>query len=262
MKVALADLHFWEEPPISGDCGSGTIFFSHCPLKCIYCQNHSISRSCRGNTVSIEDLQKMMLDLQERGAKNINFVTGTHYTDKIVRACQGVRHNLTIPTVWNTSSYENVTTIRALNEVVDVYLADFKYFSDDLAMSLSKAPDYNKIATNAIFAMLEADKKVIVRHLILPNHEDDSKRVIKHVHDAFNDRVTLSIMNQYTPVLKELAERGDKFAKEQLKQFPELADVVSKEAYEEVLDYADSLGIEDYFWQDGETCKESFIPQF
>ncbi len=262
MKVALADLHFWEEPPISGDSGSGTIFFSHCPMKCVYCQNHFISRGCKGETVSVEDLQQMMVDLQDRGAKNINFVTGTHYADKIVEACKGVRHLLKIPIVWNTSSYEKAETIQLLNEVVDIYLADFKYHSDELATSLSRAPSYSQIATDAIFAMVDAGKEVIVRHLILPGHEDDSKRVIKHVNDTFGDRVTLSIMNQYTPVLKTLAEQGDEFAKAQLSRFPELAEIVSDEIYEEVLDYADSLGIDNYFWQQGKTCEESFIPDF
>ena len=253
VKVALASLHYWEEPPISGKNGSGTIFFSHCSLKCIYCQNATISRDGKGREVNIDELQNMMLDLQDKGAENINFVTGTHFAVQIIEACKSVRHELKIPIVWNTSSYETVETISKLNSIVDIYLADFKYCSNELAASFSSVTNYFEIATKAINAMVEGEKKVIVRHLVLPGHVDDSKNVIKHVHETFGDKVKLSIMNQYTPVIKDEVI---------LKKYPELGRTVTAEEYEEVLDFADSHLISDYFWQEGETCKESFIPNF
>ena len=253
VKVALASLHYWEEPPISGKNGSGTIFFSHCSLKCIYCQNATISRDGKGREVSIEELQNMMLDLQDKGAENINFVTGTHFAVQIIEACKSVRHELKIPIVWNTSSYETVETISKLNSIVDIYLADFKYYSNELGNAFSRVSNYFEIAAKAINAMVEGEKKVIVRHLVLPGHVDDSKNVIKHVHETFGDKVKLSIMNQYTPVIKDEAI---------LKKYPELGRTVTAEEYEEVLDFADSHLISDYFWQEDETCKESFIPNF
>ena len=247
IKVALAQLHMWEEPPITGENGSGTIFFSHCPLKCVYCQNRAISAEGKGEIVSIVRLQEMMLELQEKGAENINFVTGTQWAPQIVQAVKGVKHALHLPIVWNTSSYETVETIEMLNEIVNIYLADFKYYSNDLAKQLSNVSNYREVATAAINAML--CKRVIVRHLVLPGHIDDSKLVIKHVNDCFGNKVRLSIMNQFTPVNRDGNHQ-------------ELNRPLSKEEYEEVLNYADSLGIENYFWQTGETCKESFIPNF
>ena len=262
IKVALADLHFWEEPPISGDSGSGAIFFSHCPLKCIYCQNFSISRGGKGREVSLEELQGMMMDLQSRGAKNINLVSATQWAPQVIDAILQLGSQLRIPIVWNTSSYESVKTIRMLNGVVDTYLADFKYYSNDLAKAFSGASDYFDVATLAILEMVKAKKNVVVRHLVLPGHKNDSKLIVKHVQQTFGKSVTLSIMNQYTPVLKTQAERGDTWAARQLEKYPELGNVLSEEEYEEVLDYADKIGVENYFWQEGETCKESFIPAF
>ena len=287
-QVALADLHLWEEPPITGEHGSGAIFFSNCPLKCIYCQNRQISREGKGREVTPAELADMMLGLQSRKATNINLVTGTHYLDDIEKALALLGKldaqspdasdfqrdafivagdKLTIPIVWNTSSYETVETIQRLNKFVDIYLADFKYFSNELGKQLSKVDDYFEVATSAIKTMLEpkvdgSRSDVIVRHLILPGHVEDSKHVIRHVYETFGDDVVLSIMNQYTPVLKTAADAGDAWSQKQLEKFPELARTVFDEEYEEVLDYADSLGIEEYFWQDGETCKESFIPEF
>ena len=287
IKVALAQLHMWEEPPITGENGSGTIFFSHCPLKCTYCQNSTISSGGKGGVVTIEELQNMMLRLQNDGAENINFVTGTQWAPEIVQAVKGIKQSLKVPIVWNTSSYETPETIELLNEVVDIYLADFKYHSNTLAKQLSSAPNYRQTATAAISTMLNGQsepenfaenllnsqsepedlherapfgeaiptprlgskRSVIIRHLVLPGHTDDSKKVIKHVNDCFGNKVTLSIMNQFTPVNK-------------ISEFPELNRTLTKEEYEEVLDFADSIGISDYFWQEGETCKESFIPNF
>lgn len=311
-QVALADLHMWEEPPITGEHGSGAIFFSHCPLKCVYCQNRQISREGKGKEVTPVELAHMMLDLQARGATNINLVTGTHYLPQIEQALtlvgrltfknhvrlasEGVASKfknhvrpadeveiigkLDIPIVWNTSGFETVETVHRLNRFVDIYLTDFKYFSEELGKELSAVNDYCKVATVAIKTMLDkggdtsssftdeingANNKqpeVIIRHLILPGHVEDSKRVIKHVFNNFGDSVTLSIMNQYTPVLKTAADSGDERSARVLRKHPELGRSVTDEEYEEVLDFADSLGVEDYFWQEGETCKESFIPNF
>lgn len=311
-QVALADLHMWEEPPITGEHGSGAIFFSHCPLKCVYCQNRQISREGKGKEVTPVELAQMMLDLQARGATNINLVTGTHYLPQIEQALtlvgrlpfknhvrlasEGVASKfrnhvrladeveiigkLDIPIVWNTSGFETVETVHRLNRFVDIYLTDFKYFSEELGKELSAVSNYCKVATVSIKAMLDKggdtsssfsdeinganDKqpKVIIRHLILPGHVEDSKKVIKHVFNNFGDSVTLSIMNQYTPVLKTAADSGDEWSARVLRKHPELGRSVTDVEYEEVLDFADSLGIEDYFWQEGETCKESFIPNF
>lgn len=296
-QVALADLHMWEEPPITGEHGSGAVFFSHCPLKCVYCQNRQISREGKGNEVTPIELAQMMLDLQARGATNINLVTGTHYLPQIEQALTLVGRlpfrnhvrladeveiigKLDIPIVWNTSGFETVETVHRLNRFVDIYLTDFKYFSEELGKELSAVSNYCKVATVAIKAMLDKggdtsssfsdeingakDKQpeVIIRHLILPGHVEDSKKVIKHVFNNFGDSVTLSIMNQYTPVLKTAADSGDEWSARVLRKHPELGRSVTDEEYEEVLDFADSLGIEEYFWQEGETCKESFIPNF
>lgn len=341
-QVALADLHMWEEPPITGEHGSGAIFFSHCPLKCVYCQNRQISREGKGNEVTPVELAQMMLDLQARGATNINLVTGTHYLPQIEQAltlvgrlpfknhvrlasdtgtglgedssrsytaspnnvgendartghfCSGgefknhvrladeveIIGKLDIPIVWNTSGFETVETVHRLNRFVDIYLTDFKYFSEELGKELSAVSNYCKVATVAIKTMLDkggdtsssfsdeingANNKqpvVIIRHLILPGHVEDSKKVIKHVFNNFGDSVTLSIMNQYTPVLKTAADSGDEWSARVLRKHPELGRSVTDEEYEEVLNFADSLGIEEYFWQEGETCKESFIPNF
>ena len=311
-QVALADLHMWEEPPITGEHGSGAIFFSHCPLKCVYCQNRQISREDKGKEVTPVELAHMMLDLQARGATNINLVTGTHYLPQIEQALTLVGRltfknhvrlasegavskfrnhvrladeveiigKLDIPIVWNTSGFETVETVHRLNRFVDIYLTDFKYFSEELGKELSAVSNYCKVATVAIKAMLDKggdtpssftdeisganDKQpeVIIRHLILPGHVEDSKKVIKHVFNNFGDSVTLSIMNQYTPVLKTAADSGDEWSARVLRKHPELGRSVTDEEYEEVLDFADSLGIEEYFWQEGETCKESFIPNF
>lgn len=267
VEIALYQLHYWEEPPISGEAGSGTIFFSHCPLKCIYCQNRSISTEGKGHVISQDELVDAMFDLQSKGALNINLVTGTHYEPQIKEAVLRAKsQGMYLPIVWNTSSYETVEMIRDLNEIVDIYLADFKYFDNELGKKFSGVKDYLEVATDAIDTMVERARslgccseqrassqgscsRVIIRHLILPGHVDDSKNVIRYVHERWGERVKLSIMNQYTPVIHDA-------------KYPELLRKVTDEEYEEVLDFADSLGIEDYFWQDGEAASESFIPQF
>lgn len=278
LKVARAALHRWEEPPISGQRGSGTIFFSNCPLGCVYCQNQVIATGQAGVPVTVERVADMCLNLQEQSALNINFVTPTHYAPQ-VRAAVALarRRGLTLPIVWNTSGYETVRAVLDNVGTVDVYLTDFKYMSPDLAKRYSAAPDYPQVALTALDEMIrcvgepqsdEVDgmsrltRGVVVRHLMLPGALEDSKRVVRTVWERYGASVLLSLMNQYTPVLADAAAQGDAWAQKQLERCPELAQRVSNEEYEALLDYADSLGIEDYFWQQGGAAKESFIPAF
>ena len=278
LRIARAALHFWEEPPISGTHGSGTVFFSWCPLRCTYCQNAVIADGEVGAEISVERLAEIYLELQAKGALNINLVTPTHYAPHARAALDLARaQGMDLPIVWNTSGYETVRSIRENQGYADVYLADFKYASRKLAARYSKAPDYPQIALDAIAAMVdevgspcfdeyEGDERmtrgVVVRHLMLPGALEDSMRVVRTVWERFGNSVLLSIMNQYTPVLADRANDGDAFARRELKRCPELSRRVPDGDYERLLDFADSLGIDDYFWQEGGAAEESFIPAF
>lgn len=260
LKLAYYSLHQWEEPIISGTNGSGTIFFSHCNLKCIFCQNKKISTGGYGKEISEERLSNIMLELQEKGAHNINLVTPTHYVPQIVNCLQGIKDKqLKIPVVYNTSSYENTSTIDMLNGIVDIYLADLKYFDDSLAMKYSNCNHYFEFATKAIESMYKQvgsfeienglmKKGLVVRILILPEHVEDAKKIIYYLYSKYGDDIIISIMNQYTPIgcLK----------------YHNLNRKVTDEEYNEVIDYALSLGIQYAFIQEGETQSESFIPDF
>lgn len=264
--VARAALHFWEEPPLSGDAGSGAVFFAHCPLHCVYCQNAVIASGKASREVSVGRLSEICLELQGQGALNVNFVTPTHYSLEIMQAVEDARaRGFAIPTVWNTSGYERVETVRALHDTVDVWLADYKYADAALAFRYSNAPDYPEVAYKALKAMAKAAGKptfdevdgqmrmtggVIIRHLILPGALEQSKQALGELFERFGNDVLYSIMNQYTPVM----------ASEQLADYPELEHRVTEGDYEELLDFADSLGMEDYFWQKGPAADESFIP--
>mgnify|MGYP004576653783 CR=1 FL=1 len=277
LRVARAALHFWEEPPLSGTAGSGAVFFAGCPLHCVYCQNAIIAEGGqRGVAINVQRLAQIFLELQGKGALNINCVTPTHYSLRIREAVRLAREQgLSLPIVWNTSSYERVQVVHELADTVDIYLADFKYADARLAKAYSRAGDYADVALRALDAMVTATgspqfdeyhgemrmtRGVIVRHLLLPGCLDDSKRVVRLLHEHYGDEIMLSIMNQYTPVLATAAAAGDEHARKQLALHPELARVVSDDEYEQLLDYADSLGIEDYFWQEGAAAKESFVP--
>ena len=263
VKLAYYSLHQWEEPIISGENGSGTVFFSNCNLRCLFCQNKKIStdRNSYGKEISNDKLKEIFLKLQDLGAHNINLVTPTHYVPQIIDVLKEVKNkNLKIPVVYNTSSYENVSTIESLKGLIDIYLADLKYFDDELGNKYSKCTDYFKYASLAIGEMYKQTGKfqikdnllvsgLVVRVLVLPGHVDDSKKIIKYLYDTYKDNIIISIMNQYTPVCK-------------INDFPNLNRKLTDEEYDEVIDYACSLGIENAFVQEGETQSESFIPDF
>lgn len=265
LRLARAALHFWEEPPISGEAGSGTVFFSGCPLKCVYCQNHEISTGNFGIDVSPERLAQIMLELQDQGALNINLVTATHYAHLLPEAIAAARaRGLVVPIVYNTSGYERVEAVRELDDLVDIWLTDFKYADAELGRALSHVPDYPSVAQSALIEMARqlerhgggaarADgtwtRGIIVRHLVLPGHAEDSCRVLDLIWDAVGD-VPISIMNQYTPNAAMRAAGG------------ELARAVTREEYERVLDHADDLGFTQMFWQEGGAVDESFTPPF
>jgi len=262
IRIARASLHMWEEPCISGETGSGTIFFSFCNLKCVYCQNYNISTKNYGKEITINKLSEIMLELQEKGANNINLVTPTHYVPQIIEAIKIARkRNLIIPIVYNTSGYEKKETIKLLNGYIDIYLTDMKYFSDEYAVKYSKAKNYFKYASENLDEMFKQvgtptfnedgimTKGIIVRNLVLPNLVNDSKKIINYLYNTYNDNIYISIMNQYTPL-------------EHVKKYNELNRTITQNEYDEVIDYALNLGMENAFIQEGETQKESFIPDF
>ncbi|MEG2458528.1 MAG: radical SAM protein [Raoultibacter sp.] len=273
VRVARAALHAWEEPCISASVGSGTVFFSYCPLHCVYCQNHAIAAGDAGIEISVERLAQIYLELADQGAHNINLVTPTHYVPQIVASLALARGaGLTLPVVYNTSGYESVKTLDMLAGVVDVYLSDFKYADTTLAARYSSAPDYPAVAISALDAMVaqvgecvfeqpalgdgQDDEQparllrgVIVRHLMLPGCLDDSKAIVALLHKRYGAALRLSLMNQYTPVCP-------------LPAYPELNARVPAADYEALLDFADDLGVQDYYWQEGGAAEESFIPVF
>ena len=261
IKVAYYSLHEWEEPIISGDNGSGTVFFSHCNLKCLFCQNKKISTLGYGKEISSERLKEIFLELQSKGAHNINLVTPTHFVPQIVEVLSRIKgRELKVPVVYNTSSYENVDTIRLLDGIVDVYLADLKYFSNDLSIKYSKVRDYFEKASQAILEMYEQvgnpviednllKRGIIVRILVLPGHVDDAKKILEYLWNTYGDNIYISIMNQYTPIDNCLP-------------YDNLNRKLFDEEYDEVIDFACDLGITNAFVQDGETAVESFIPNF
>ena len=262
IMAARAALHMWEEPCISGQNGSGTVFFSGCNLGCIFCQNHNIATGKAGIEISIERLAEIFLELQEKGANNINLVTPTHFVVQIAQAIKKARRNgLIIPIVYNTGSYENIETLKLLDGLIDIYLPDMKYMDSSLSLKYSNAKDYFDVASKALDEMFKQvgkpvfDKRgimkrgMIVRHLILPGMTYDSKNVIKYLYETFKDDIYISIMNQYTPINR-------------IKEYDNLNRRVTKKEYDEVVDYAIELGVVNGFIQEGGTADESFIPEF
>ncbi len=265
LKVARAALHYWEEPCISGKNGSGTVFFSGCNLHCVFCQNEPIANGSVGKIISEERLVEIFLELEKQGANNINLVTAGHYILQIRNAlCIAKKRGLAIPIVYNTSSYETVKALQSLDGLIDIYLPDFKYMNTVLAKKYSHAEDYPQIAKAAIAEMVRQTGKprfdengeegllkrgTIVRHLTIPGCLEDSKRILKYLSNTYGNQIYISIMNQFTPL-------------ENVKAYPELNRKITKEEYDELVDYAIELGIEQGFIQEGETAEESFIPNF
>lgn len=262
VRAARAALHMWEEPCISGSRGSGAVFFSGCGLRCCFCQNREIAIGNCGKEITIERLSDIFLKLEQQGAANLNLVTGAHYVPQILRALENAKsRGFSLPVVYNSSGYENVETLRLLDGYVNVYLPDFKYTEPELAQKLAHASDYPKTAGAAIEEMVRQtgecvfdeegyiQRGTIVRHLILPGHTKNSIKALEYLHRTYGNRIYISIMNQYTPVYHH-------------EVFTELNRRVTRREYEKVLDAALALGIENGFFQEGETAQESFIPAF
>ena len=278
IRVAKAVLTYFEEPCISNSKGSGTIFFSGCNMRCIFCQNHDIASGLKGKVLSIENLANIMLKLQDKGANNINLVTPTHFTYGIIKALEIAKNKgLVIPIVYNTSSYENIDTLKDLSGLIDIYLPDFKYVSSALSSEYSNAKDYFEVAKLAVAEMVRQvgspvffeDKEinqfnaknnlnldynlmksgVIVRHLCMPGTTKDSKAVIKYLYETYKDDIFISIMNQYTPL-------------PEVNNHPKLSRKLTKKEYNSVINYALDLGLTNGFIQEGDVASESFIPDF
>lgn len=263
LRLARAALHQWEEPCISGcnpERGSGTVFFSGCVMRCVFCQNHEISAGRKGKEISIERLAEIFLELQEQGAYNINLVNPTHFVLEIIKALDIVKGRLKIPVVYNSGGYERVETLRALQNYVDIWLPDIKYYSDELAMELSAAPHYFDTAMTAVEEMLRQTGKprfdedgmlksgVIVRHLVLPAHYRDSVEVISRVGERFGKNVLFSLMSQYTPFYKA-------------KDIPQLNRRITTFEYRKALDAVYDAGLEG-FMQERSSAKEEYTPEF
>ena len=260
IKIALYSIHNFEEPCISGEKGSGTIFFSNCNMNCVFCQNYEISQLGRGKEITIEELANVMIKQQERNVQNINLVTPTSYALHIVEAIKIARKKgLEIPIVYNTNGYESVETLKLLEGCVDIYLPDLKYYYDDLAKKYSKVDNYFEIATKAIQEMYRQvgtpvldengvmKKGLMIRHLILPNEVQNSKKVLKWIKENIDSNVYVSIMAQYFPTYKA-------------KEIPEIARKITKEEYEKVENYLYELDLENGYIQELGEHEEEYVP--
>ena len=262
IKVARAALHYWEEPCISGKRGSGAVFFSGCSLHCVFCQNREISDGKAGKVISKERLSDIFMELADKGANNINLVTPGQYIPDIVWAVNDAKsRGMKLPIIYNTSGYENVTELKLLEGIVDVYLPDFKYMDSTLSAMYSRAKDYPSVAKQALSEMVRQQpevviddatgliqKGVIVRQLLLPGHVNDAKAVLKYLYDTYRDHVYISMMSQFTPIA--------------LEDYPEINRTVTKREYERLVNYALEIGITNAFIQEGDVAKDSFIPAF
>ncbi len=258
--VGRAAPHLWEEPCICGENGSGTVFFVGCNLRCIFCQNSKISGGSLGREYSDSELAETYLSLQEKGVSNINFVTPTPWVPNIKRSLDiAWERGLHLPTVYNCGGYESVEALRSLSGYIGVYLPDFKYMDARVGLRFSGVGDYPERAKAALYEMVSQrgdavyssdgimTKGVIVRHLVLPSHTDDSMRVLEYLHREYGSSIVISIMSQYTP--QPWCEG-------------ELSRRLTAEEYASVVEYARSIGIENAYIQDGESASESFIPEF
>ena len=286
VTVARASLHLWEEPPISQGSGSGTVFFSHCNFKCVFCQNYNISQeginssstlnklpnqemqkincpsSVIGMNISIERLAEIFIELQDKGANNINLVTPTHYVPQIIEALKiAKKNNLTIPILYNTNSYDSIETIKLLDGYIDVYLPDFKYFNDKYSVKYSNAKNYSSNAMQVIDEMVRQVgtpvfnedgimvKGVIIRHLMLPGLLFDSKKVVDYIYTKYGDSVYISLMNQYVPMFNAC-------------NYPEINKPLNPRHYDSLVNYALELGVKNGFIQDEGTNTTDFTPSF
>ena len=286
MKIAKLMFHKWEEEPISGIArghnGTFAIFFYGCNMRCVYCQNSKISRTIVGKNIKIvgennsiagvnttnvgaapcesekivyhpDELSDLMIKAEKENAASVSFITGVLYVDKIVETIKLAKEKgLKIPIVYNSSGYETVAQIKKLDGLVDIYLPDFKYFDNELGKKFSNVPNYVDVAKKCIDEMYHQNKQLIVRHLVLPGHTENSKQVIKYLYETYGDDICLSIMSQYTPMLKN----------EEIKHFPELIRKLTKREYEKVVNYALELGVKNALIQEGDVAKDSFIPDF
>lgn len=273
VMIAKASLHLWEEPPISMGKGSGTVFFSHCNFKCVFCQNYNISQdnkmhknSCNssvtGKEVSIERLSEIFLELQKKGANNINLVTPTHYVPQIIKAIDIAKSNgLNLPILYNTNSYDSLETIKSLEGYIDVYLPDFKYFDDKYALKYSSAKNYSQNAIKVIDEMIRQVgspkfdsigrilKGVIVRHLMLPGLLFDSKKIIDLLYNRYGDNIYISIMNQYVPMFNAC-------------KYPEINKPLNPKHYDSLVNYAAELGVKNGFIQEEGSNTDKYTPDF
>ena len=262
LQLARAALHMWEEPCISGEEGSGTVFFSGCSLGCVFCQNQEIAQAKAGRYVPPERLVEIFFELADQGANNINLVTAGHYVPQVALALQQAKaEGLSIPVVYNSGGYELPETLRLLEGLVDIYLPDLKYCDPALSRRYAQADDYFPVAQAALAEMFRQvgeplfDERgmlrrgMVVRHLALPGQAEDSRAILRYLRQTYGDSIYISLMSQYTPLPHSSA-------------YPELRRKLSEAEYDALVDYAVELGIENGFIQEGEAAEESFIPPF
>ncbi|MCX6746286.1 MAG: radical SAM protein [Candidatus Parcubacteria bacterium] len=260
-KISHMQLHHWEEPCISGTNGSGTIFFSHCNLKCVFCQNYDISQQAYGKIISQEEFIKLCIRLKEQGAHNLNLVSPTCYSSLLIKVLPKVKEKINLPIIWNSNAYEKVETLKQLDGLIDVYLPDFKYFDNSLAVKYSQAPNYYTHALVAIKEMVkqvgavELDKNglikkgVLIRHLVLPGQIEDSKNVLKTIKDNFGKKVWVSLMSQYYPAHKA-------------NSYSEINRILSENEYNKIKDYYEILNFANGYFQELNFASSQFTPDF
>lgn len=261
-KIALASLHRWEEPCISGTRGSGTVFFSHCNLSCLFCQNYDISQHNFGKEISIDELARLFIKQQQRGAHNINLVSPTSFMPQIAETLTIAKeHGLAIPVIYNSNAYESVDALHYMDGLIDVYLPDLKYFSDEYAVKYSKAPHYFEHATAAIMEMYQQvgspqfddegiiKRGLIIRHLMLPGLIEDSKQILLWIRNNLPIEVYVSLMAQYTPMYKA-------------KEHERLNRRISRRQYEDIIDYFFDIGLENGYVQERSSAKSIYTPDF
>ncbi len=263
LKVAKAFLHMWEEPCISGTQGSGTIFFSGCNLKCVYCQNYQISQDNFGKVISLDRLKQIIMELIAQGAHNINLVNPSHYTEALKQVLNDLKKSgeLSVPVVYNSSGYDTVETLKTLEGIVDVYLPDLKYSSVETAFKYSKAKDYPEVSKQAVLEMYRQvgspelgetgiiQKGLIIRHLILPGHTKESISILNWISENFPKSIYVSLMSQYTPYYA-------------VEKFPEINRPITRKEYDRVVDHLYKLGLEEGYVQERHSSDTQYIPDF